>query len=177
MSRKDLKMPDDALPGSTAAHKPAADTSLVSKIEPPKILDLIINKQTQYYALWTVYTVAQFAAANFGTGQGRLPSFVVLAVLLGFWAFNIGHLGFVLECFAQLNRLKSVLNAVLHEDPEEYEKEVRLALSNSGVVRPFWRLPSKADNRKGYIQNIAVHFFIDTCASAALLARIHDPWS
>jgi hypothetical protein len=158
------------------AHKPAADTSLMSKIEPPKVLDLIISKQTQYYTLWGVYTAVQFAAASFGLSQHALPLGVVLAVLLGFWAFNIGHLGFVLECLAQLNRLKSALNAVLHENRQEYEKEIRLAFSSMGVARVFWRLTSEAGNRRSYIQNIAVHFFIDTCASVALLSRADSPW-
>ncbi|HKA72822.1 MAG TPA: hypothetical protein VKE26_13505 [Xanthobacteraceae bacterium] len=42
--------------------------TLVSTIEPSKILDLTISKQTQYYTLWGVYTVVQFATANYGSG-------------------------------------------------------------------------------------------------------------
>ena len=169
-------MPGEALPDSAAGNKPDPGPSLMSKIEPPKILDLIISKQTQYYTLWAFYTAVQFAAASFGLSQRALPPGAVLAVLMGFWAFNIGHLGFVLECLAQLNRLKSALSAVLHEDPEKYEREVRLILGSLGVARVFWRLKSEAGSRKGYIQNIAVHFFIDACASVALLTRIDSPF-
>jgi hypothetical protein len=74
--------------------------TLLEKIESPKILDLIVSKQTQYYTLWGVYTAVQFAAGSFQSG-GKLSLGVGLAVLCGVWAFNLGHLGFVLD--AEIN--------------------------------------------------------------------------
>lgn len=43
--------------------------SFLSKIEPAKVIDLIISKQTQYYSLWAVYTAVQFATAGFGNSR------------------------------------------------------------------------------------------------------------
>ena len=62
-------MPTDAL----ADHAPASNPAAISKIEPTKILDLVISKQTHYYSLWAVYTAVQFAAASFGLGQRLVP--------------------------------------------------------------------------------------------------------
>jgi hypothetical protein len=43
-------------------EQPDSHNILFEKIESPKILDLIVSKQTQYYTLWGVYTAVQFAA-------------------------------------------------------------------------------------------------------------------
>jgi len=98
---------------------PVANDSLLSTIEPSKIIDLIVSKQTQYYTLWGVYTAVQFAAGSYGYGH-RLPLGVALAVFFGVWAFNFGHLGFVLRCVAQLNKLTIVLNAAIEENKNKY---------------------------------------------------------
>jgi len=115
--------------------KATADKSLLSTIEPPKIIDLIISKQTQYYTLWAVYTAVQFAAGGFGYGTKSLPLGVGLAVLAGVWAFNLGHLGFVLQCVTELNRLTIVLNAALDENMEAYRSALQ------GAFRIWQREP------------------------------------
>jgi hypothetical protein len=161
--------------GSTEAPDVEVDASLVSKIEPSKIVDWLATKQTRYYTLWTVYTVAQFTAASFGLSRDVLALNVALAVVAGFWAFNIGHLGFVLECLVQTNNLRAALDAALIEgatsNSEKYQAAVRLALSNMREGRLFWRrIP--AANRRVYFTNISVHLFIDVCASIALFLRV-----
>src|SRR4051794_1230497 len=83
-------------------------TSVPPTLEPSKILDIIGTKQTQYYALWAVYTAVQFSAATYGIGK-TLSWSVAIAVLAGFWIFNLGHLGFVLQCVRQLDRLQQLL--------------------------------------------------------------------
>jgi hypothetical protein len=84
---------------ATIDKTPAAD-SLLSKIELPKIIDLIVSKQTQYYTLWGVYTAVQFAAGSYGYSH-PVPLGVGLAVFFGVWAFNFGHLSFLLRCADQ----------------------------------------------------------------------------
>jgi hypothetical protein len=146
----------------------------MSTIEPAKILDLIISKQTQYYTLWAVYTAVQFAAGGYGYGH-PLPLGVGLAVLLGVWAFNLGHLGFVLQCVAQLNKLSVVLNAALHK-PEDYENSLNDALEGMQEGGMFWKFLKQGKDLRSYRMNCFVHFFIDTCASVALLIRIDNQW-
>jgi hypothetical protein len=165
-------MPTDAL----ADHAPASNPSSISKIEPSKILDLVISKQTHYYSLWAVYTAVQFAAASFGFSQRLVPQAVALAVLAGFWAFNLGHLSFVLACLADLGRLKHALNAVATGNAAAYESAVRTTVSEISEARRLWRALPPTDSRFVYRMNIAVHLFIDLCASIALLARTDNPW-
>ena len=54
---------------SVQEEKAVGDDSLLSKIEPSKIIDLIVSKQTHYYSLWAVYTAVQFAAGSYGSTQ------------------------------------------------------------------------------------------------------------
>lgn len=165
-------MPTDAL----ADHAPASSPSAISKIEPSKILDLVISKQTHYYSLWAVYTAVQFAAASFGLSQRLVPQAVAFAVLAGFWAFNLGHLSFVLACLADLGRLKRALNAVATGNAAAYEAAVRNIIGEMSEARRFWRELPPADRRFAPVMNIVVHLFIDLCASIALLARVDNPW-
>jgi hypothetical protein len=150
------------------------ETSLLSKIEAPKILDLIVSKQTQYYTLWAVYTAVQFTAGGFGSGQS-LPLAIALAVLFGVWAFNLGHLGFVLQCVSQLDKLSLALDAAVNnKTKEEYEEAVKKALEGMQEGALFWTFLNQKGYLRSYRLNCFVHFFIDTCASIALLARVTD---
>jgi hypothetical protein len=146
-----------------------------TKIKPSKILDLIISTQTQYYTLWAVYTAVQFAAGGHGYGYS-LPLGVGLAVLFGVWAFNLGHLGFVLQCVAQLDKLSIALNAALQGKEEDYESAVKCALEGMHEGEMFWKFLKRRRGLRSYRMNCFVHFFIDTCASVALLIRINNPW-
>jgi hypothetical protein len=148
---------------------------LISKIEPPKIVDLIISKQTQYYTLWAVYTAVQFAAGGFGYGGKALPLGVAVAVLLGVWAFNFGHLGFVLQCISDLDKLTDVLKKAVDGKSAAYNNALKTAFTDMGEARYFWQLPAGTRHRS-YAMNIFVHLWIDTCASIALLIRIDNPW-
>ena len=158
-------------------EKPGGDNILLAKIEPSKILDLIVSKQTQYYTLWGVYTAVQFAAGGFQSG-GRLSLGIGLAVLCGVWAFNFGHLGFVLRCVDQLHRLGAVLNTVSDGNEVSYKNSLSDAFRDmsEGGVFLFWRYYKRGPHRGSYIRNSFVHVFIDTCASVVLLFRIDNPW-
>ncbi len=81
----------------------------MSKVELPTIIDLIVSQQNQYYTLWGVYTVVQFAAGSYGYGQ-PLSLELGLAVFFGVWAFNLGHLSFLLSCADQLDKLKVLID-------------------------------------------------------------------
>src|SRR2546423_9462511 len=104
-------------------------TSLILTIEPPKIVDLIISKQTQYYTLWGVYTAVQFTAGSYGYGH-KVPLGGGLAVVFCVGAVNFWHLRFVLQCVSQLDKLKSVLRAALN-DPPPYETTLPPALHHT----------------------------------------------
>lgn len=160
----------------TDVAEPQTGSFLASKIEPSKVVDLIASKQTQYYALWAVYTAVQFAAASFGLSQHALPWGVGLAVLAGFWMFNIGHLGFVVECLIQIDNFRAALDAADEapsaESTKRYQAAVQYALRNTQEARLFWRRPPPTTRRKVYIGNILVHLFIDVCASIALFVRL-----
>jgi hypothetical protein len=153
---------------ATDYKKPAAD-SILSKIELPKIIDLIVSKQTQYYTLWAVYTAVQFAAGSYGYGH-PVPWEIALAVVSGVWAFNVGHLGFVLRCKNQINMLGNALRAALDEDHEKYQSTLRNIFIDIGEVSLSWSLYKQAFHET-YRWNTCVHLFIDICASLALLTR------
>jgi hypothetical protein len=144
---------------------------LLSKIEPPKIIDIIISKQNQYYTLWGGYTAVQFAAGSFALNLNPVPLKVGIAVLFGVWAFNIGHLGFVLQCVAHLNKLSVVLNAAVDGEEAIYKAGLRRAFESMQEGSYFWRFDRK-EGPRSYGMNIFVHLFIDVCASIALLARV-----
>jgi hypothetical protein len=138
-------MSDKRLPGVGADSEPEDATT----VELGKILDLLGTNDNQYYGLWAVYTAVQFSAAGYDI-EGENPYYVAFAVLLGLWAFNIGHLGFVLHCVNQANLLKSHLNTLV------YPEAIRKFIGNLG---------------RNYYGNVFVHLFIDVFASAALLLR------
>lgn len=147
--------------------------SLLSKVELPQIIDLIVNKQTQYYSLWAVYTAVQFAAGSYGYGH-PLSLGLGIAVFIGVWAFNIGHLSFLLRCADQLDNLKDILLAALENDTKKYLDTLRKTFKKISEVG----LP---ENYKGcytwtYFMNRTtyVHLLIDTCATAALVLRIDN---
>jgi hypothetical protein len=119
-----------------------------------------------------VYTAVQFTAGSYGNNQ-ILSLGVALAVFFGVWAFNLGHLGFVLECVAQLNRLSIALDIALRGDEEaKYDRAVQDAFANTEEGNFFWRFLGKSTHLRSYRMNAFVHLFIDTCASVALLIRI-----
>src|SRR5690349_7270236 len=102
-----------------------------STIEPSHVAALMATKQTQFYTLWVVFAAVQVALAGFGLGQTTpMSPYVVVAVLIGFWAFNLGHLGFVLASQAQADRLRNALRIALTagHSPDKYEEAVREAL-------------------------------------------------
>src|SRR5215467_5360742 len=105
--------------------------SLATTIEPSKVIDIISTKQTQYYVLWAGYATVQFTASSFGTKE-LLTRHLVYAVLAGVWMFNIGHLGFVLRCIAQINQLTDALRAALENNRTAFEAAVRFALQDMG---------------------------------------------
>ena len=82
--------------GPMIAEPPTAADPPAGTITAGKIIDIMLNKQSQYYGLWAVYTAVQFTAGSFG-GAGKLPLAVAVAVLIGVWIFNVGHLSFVLN--------------------------------------------------------------------------------
>jgi hypothetical protein len=143
-------------------------------IELGKILDLIGTKQTQYYALWAVYTAVQFSAANYGMGR-EVSYSLALFVLAGFWVFNLGHLGFVLQCVRQLDRLKLLLKASVTAGKPGYSEAFRKFVDNIGETDFFWKWHAEYAGGRSYFWNAFVHLFIDVCASAALLVRAGLP--
>jgi hypothetical protein len=145
---------------------------LIDKVEPAKILDLIVNKQSHYYSLWGVYTAVQFAAGSFGLSGQSLSLSVGLSVLLGVWAFNLGHLGFVLRCVEELNKLSKVLAAAQEKDDGKAYRESLDTLKDMQEAGYFWNYFKGNDGSRSYSSNICVHLFIDICASVALLSRI-----
>lgn len=157
--------------------KTSVADSLLSKIELPKIIDLIVNKQTQYYSLWAVYTAVQFAAGSYGYSR-PVPLGVGIAVFFGVWAFNLGHLSFLLRCAGQLNKLRAVLNAALDDNSEEYQRALRDIFKDISEVGLILPLRKQGYNPRTYFMNMTtfVHLFIDTCASVALLIRVDSPW-
>jgi hypothetical protein len=120
------------------AFEEGNDPKDVPTIELGKILDLIATKQTQYYALWAVYTAVQFSAANYGMGH-KVPYLLAFAILVGFWAFNLGHLGFVLQCVRQLDRLKLLLKIVVTPGKSGYAEALHNFIDNVGEADFFWK--------------------------------------
>ena len=85
-------------------------------------------------------------------------------------------LGFVLQCVAQLDKLSIALNAALQGKEEDYESAVKCALEGMHEGEMFWKFLKRRRGLRSYRMNCFVHFFIDTCASVALLIRIDNPW-
>jgi hypothetical protein len=151
------------------------DDTLWTNIEAAKIIDAIGVKQTQYYSLWAVYLVGQFAVGGYSSNQA-LSLGVGLTVLAGVWAFNLGHLSFVVQCTDQLNRLTAALNAALDGDPNKYKTALQNAFRNMEESCISWKFGRDESYPRSYIRNAFVHLFIDTCASIALLMRVDHPW-
>jgi hypothetical protein len=164
LKEREVEMPTGEL---TSTSSP--EGALVIEIGPTKVIDLMMSKQTQYYTLWAVYTAVQFAAGGYGLNT-NLSLATALAVLVGVWTFNLGHLGFVLQCVNQLNQLTQVLDAALRT-PMAYGERLRKAVENIQEGSLFWAFLKRGEPRS-YIGNIAVHLLIDTCASVALLTRV-----
>jgi len=121
----------------------------------------------------------QFATANYGSGAP--PSLGLgLAVLFGVWAFNLGT--WVLCCVAELNKLNVIMDVVLRsnqtgqDNQDEYETALKGALQDMKEATLFWQPFTRESGLRSYGMNIFVHFFIDMCASAALLIRVNSPW-
>jgi hypothetical protein len=168
---------DIAMPNPESVKTATANEPLFANIEVPTIVTLIVSKQTQYYTLWGGYTAVQFTAGSFGyASDHRLPLGIGLVVLCGVWAFNLGHLGFVLQCINQLNKLSAVLNAALAGKESEYRESLKFALGDMQAGAWFWRFYKRGKHLISYVTNSFVHFLIDVCASAALLIRVDSPW-
>jgi hypothetical protein len=145
------------------------------KIESSKIVDLIVAKQTHFYSLWAVYTAVQFTAGSYSMGQPISLS-AAIAVLAGVWAFNFGHLGFVLQCVAQLQTLREVLKAAVTNNRVAYEETLKETINHMEEGGIFLGYYFRKGPKSSYFMNSFVHFFIDTCASIALLIRVDNPW-
>ena len=143
---------------------------IVDDVGTSKLLDLLIAKQAQFYTLWGVYTAVQFTAGGFGT-RDTLSKGVVYAVILGVWAFNLGHLGFVLSCVQQISKLRVALDHSLAGDTLKFKDTARDALADMNEAAYFWTFYANKRDRSKYIMNTLVHLFIDCCASIALLSR------
>jgi hypothetical protein len=141
------------------------------KVEPSRVIDLTISKQTQYYTLWAVYTAVQFAAGSYGSNQ-PLTMTAGLAVLVGVWMFNLGHLGFVLRCVEQLDKLGCALTAALNGEQAKYQTELGNAVGDMREGGFFWQFHKRQGQTRSYLLNTTVHLVIDTCASVALLTRV-----
>jgi hypothetical protein len=143
---------------------------IVDDVGVSKLLDLLMGKQTHFYTLWVVYTAVQLAAGGFGSRDTLSPG-VVYAVIAGVWAFNFGHLGFVLSCVRQISLLRQALSHKLAGHTAEYIQVSRNAIGNMNEADFFWRFYGDKEDRSKYIMNTLTHFFIDGCASLALLFR------
>lgn len=147
-------------------------TGTKASIEPSNIATLMGTKQTQFYSLWVVFAAVQLAIAGFGQVEQMNP-YVVVAALVGFWAFNLGHLGFVLACQAQADRLRDALRIALTEGQSpKYDKAVQDALLDAPEALLFWRSAPPTIDSTVYRRSRLVHLLIDICASGAFLLRI-----
>lgn len=136
----------------------------------PAFIALVFQKEAQVHALWAVYTAVQFTLGGFGISQYhdgvKMPALLGFAVLAGTWAFNIGHLSMILRCIKQIRILKDQVSQGTLVDPED-----RPSVSAIVNVSPF----STGYNRlvQGeYANSLAIHLFIDCCASIALMSRV-----
>ncbi|MBK1662370.1 hypothetical protein [Paracraurococcus ruber] len=139
-------------------------------IEVARILDVLQAKQTQHDTLWAGYAVIQFTAAGFGEKSG-LSTYSAVFVLLGFWGFNLGHLGFVLQCARQIGLYAAAPRAAVDRETD-HEAKLATALREtdaSGYVFAVWS-PSRMTSTSFW--NSAVHLFIDTCASVSLRSHV-----
>ena len=147
-----------------------SDDKIIDDVGTSKLLDLLVGKQTNFYTLWGVYTAVQFTAGGFGS-KDTLSAGVTFAIIAGVWAFNFGHLGFVLSCVRQISLLREALNLKLAGNNAEFLEAARKALGNMSEGDFFWRFFEDKAGRSKYVMNTLVHFFIDICASVALLFR------
>jgi len=148
----------------------AEASKIVDEVGTSKLLDLLMGKQTHFYTLWGVYTAVQFTAGGFGT-RDTLSAGVVYAVIVGVWAFNVGHLGFVLSCVQQISKLRVALNHSLAGETQKFKEAARDALADMKESDFFWTFYGNKRDRSKYILNSLTHLVIDSCASIALLYR------
>ena len=145
---------------------------VVLGINPAKVLDLLTGKQTQYYGLWAVYTAVQFSAGSFGMSIPLTPA-IAMAVVLAVWAFNIGHLGFLLACARQISDLHKALVASIAGDDAAFNLHLTKALDGiNDTAVAVWALFRAGVRRREFFWPCFVHIFIDVCASIGLLVRV-----
>jgi hypothetical protein len=149
--------------------------SLLLKIDPSKIIDLIMAKQTHFYSLWAVYTAVELTAGSYGMGQ-KITLFGAVAVLAGVWAFNFGHLGFVLQCITQLKALRAALKVSFTNDKDAYRDALKRTIDQMEEGGFFLSYYFRKGPKETFFMNSFVHFFIDTCASLALIVRVDNAW-
>ena len=88
----------------------------------------------------------------------------------------------VLSCVAELNKFNVVMDVVLRsnqtgqDNQDEYETALKGALQDMKEATLFWQPFTRQSGLRSYGMNMFVHFFIDMCASAALLIRVNSPW-
>lgn len=117
------------------------------------LLALRADLQSTMHNLWTVYVVATFAAAGFGSSGDR--SFIVaVAVTIGFWLFTCGHL-------ALLRQTLLVVEAIRLDLAE-------VKLPNTLLPRT---LKESAGNANPLLNSTLIHLGIDLCVTAAIWAR------
>lgn len=146
------------------------EEKIVDDVGTAKLLDLLLGKQTQLYTLWGFYTAVELTAGGFGSRES-LTKAMAWGVVLGVWAFNLGHLGFVLSCVRQISRLRAAVNYRLLGKDELFKKVAKEALADMNEADFFWRFYADKANRSKYLMSTVTHLFIDACASFVLLSR------
>lgn len=139
-------------------------------------IGLVFQKEAQIQGLWAVYTAVQFTMGGFGLdhfsgGKNLMPLPMGLAVLLGVWVFNLGHLSMILKGIAQIELLGR-RTSFDSEISEAHRLDMLRIISGRDEAPGPWGRWTRNLFGRGYFIAIAVHLFIDICASVALLSRV-----
>jgi len=98
------------------------------------------------------------------------------AVLLGVWAFNLGHLSMIRGCIAQIEILKEEVakNQAATKTGNGANLLQVLSAEKKHSIAKLIGIPDVFG--RGYFISTLIHLFIDGCASVALLSRVKCPF-
>ncbi|WP_061026462.1 hypothetical protein [Bradyrhizobium sp. CCH5-F6] len=133
----------------------------MDKFELNHAVALFSQQTTTINNLWTVYVVATFAAAGYGTSASPLPATVALAVTCGFLAFAVGHWSLLYQGLTINRQLQRDISAFMESATSPFKLSIKELVA---TANPPWI-------------SLTIHLLIDLCVVVALWWRVKWPIS
>lgn len=131
----------------------------MDKFELNHAVTLFAQQTTTINSLWTVYAVATFAAAGYGTSAAHLPLAVAVAVTCGFGAFAGGHWSLLNQGLKVNRQLQNDISTFVGSATGPFKSSIS---ELAATANPPWI-------------SLTIHLAIDLCVIIALWWRVLWP--